>query len=131
MAKLLIFIFIFFAVNAHADLNHCEAPTPEWKICHDDWWECERRVEGWQDGYVGCVAAQQVLFDILGWGEVQANTGITGYVIPQHPVETAFNDLSFCNDHVFVCLLGEFQFAIETLKCKAALNQILVEQFGL
>lgn len=134
MVKLLTFIFIFFAVSAaKADEGHCTPgdTTPEWRQCHDDWWDCERRVEALQDAYVGCVGGQQSLFDILGWGKVQANPGITGYVIPQHPVETALNDLVVCNAHLSVCLIGEFQFYHETFQCLTALNSIKSQYFGL
>lgn len=134
MKKLTILLsVVLFAGTAQADAGHCTPgeTTAEWRQCHDAWWECERRVEALQDAYVGCIGGQQALFDILGWGVVQGNPGITGYVIPQHPVETALNDLTVCNSHLAVCLVGEFQFFVETFQCNAALSSILSNQFGL
>jgi hypothetical protein len=124
LALLLLFLPAIALAHDEAPPEHCvpiPQPLPEWKALHDEWWADVAIIQEIGKQYRECVQGINELRRVRGIGPIDGSVGVTGYVIPQHPLESQPNNVTFARDSVLAAEATIFQHGAELTSCNSAL----------
>lgn len=105
--------------------------TPEWRACHDQYWEQVRLIREEQGRYNRCLGTIQNTAGFARSRGIIQNDTILHYAFPLHPVEgNRANDIPNCIAHRDAAFETRLQFADAADKCEAKEKAIIKKLQG-